>query len=86
MDDREAVLREIAKKKVRLVLPGMDAVPVRRNLAYRGDLLMDIYYPNTAWLGLRKDVFDRFEHYRSRRGLPTPEAALERLLSAAEDR
>jgi hypothetical protein len=48
--------------------------------------LMDAYYPNAAWLCLRKDVFDRFDHYRSRRGLPTPEAALERLLSAAEDR
>ena len=48
--------------------------------------LMDTYYPNAAWLCLRKDVFDRFEHYRSRRGLPTSEAALERLLSAVEDR
>ncbi len=48
--------------------------------------LMDAYYPNSAWLCLRKDVFDRFERYRSRRGLPSPEAALERLLSAAEDR
>jgi len=48
MDDREAVLREIAKKKVRLVLPGMDVVPVRRNLKYRGDLLMDLYYPAVA--------------------------------------
>lgn len=48
--------------------------------------LMDTYYPNTAWLCLRKDVFDRFDQYRSRRGLPTPESALERLLSAAEDR
>ncbi len=52
--------------------------------AWRG--LMDAYYPNTAWLCLRKDVFERFDLYRSRRGLPTPEAALERLLSAAEDR
>jgi Family of unknown function (DUF6084) len=48
--------------------------------------LMDAYYPNTAWLCLRKDVFDRLDRYRSRRGLPTSEAALERLLSAAEDR
>jgi Family of unknown function (DUF6084) len=48
--------------------------------------VMDAYYPNTAWLCLRKDIFDRFDQFRSRRGLPTPEAALERLLSAAEDR
>jgi hypothetical protein len=48
--------------------------------------LMDAYYPNTAWLCLRKDVFDRFDEYRSRRGLPTSESALERLLAIAEDR
>jgi hypothetical protein len=48
--------------------------------------LMDVYYPNTAWLCLPKQLFERFDHYRSRRGLPTPEAALERLLAAAEDR
>jgi len=48
--------------------------------------LMDAYYPNTAWLCLRKDVFDRFDGYRSRQGLPTPESALERLLSSAEVR
>jgi len=53
-------------------------------VTWRG--LMDAYYPNTAWLCLRKDVFDRFDQYRSRRGLPTPESALERLLSVAEDR
>ena len=47
--------------------------------------LMDAYYPNTAWLCLRKDVFDRLDHYRSRQGLPTWEQAMERLLSAAEE-
>jgi Family of unknown function (DUF6084) len=50
--------------------------------AWRG--LMDVYYPNTATLSLRKDVFDRLDAYRSRRGLPTWEQAMERLLSAAE--
>lgn len=45
--------------------------------------LVDAYYPGTTWLNLRRDVFDRFDQYRSRRGLPTPEAALERLLAAA---
>jgi hypothetical protein len=45
--------------------------------------LADIYYPNTAWLCLRKDIFDRFDQFRGRRGLPTPEAAMERLLMAA---
>jgi hypothetical protein len=46
--------------------------------------LMDLYYPNSAWLCLRKDVFDRLAQYKSRRGLPTWELALESLLSAAE--
>jgi hypothetical protein len=47
--------------------------------------LMDHYYPNIAWLGLRRDVFDRLDAFRSRRGLPTWEHALERLLEAAEE-
>jgi hypothetical protein len=45
--------------------------------------LMDHYYPNTSWLCLRRDVFDRLREYKSRAGLPTWEDALERLLSAA---
>ena len=43
--------------------------------------LMDLYYPNCAWLCLRKDVFDALNQYRSRQGLPTWEQALERLLT-----
>ena len=43
--DRDALIREIAKKRVRYVLPGMDALPVHRDLAYRDDLLMDVYCP-----------------------------------------
>jgi hypothetical protein len=48
--------------------------------------LMDLYYPNCAWLCLRKDVFDSFNRYRSHQGLPTWEQALERLLAATEGR
>jgi hypothetical protein len=43
--------------------------------------LMDLYYPEGAWLCLRKDVFDRLSEYKSRRGLPTWEQALEALLA-----
>jgi hypothetical protein len=43
--DREAIIREIAKKKVRYVLPNMEAVEVRRDLPYRDNLLMNIYCP-----------------------------------------
>ena len=47
--------------------------------------LMDLHYPNIAWIGLRKDVFDRLSLYKSRQNLPTWERAMERLLSAAEE-
>ena len=46
--------------------------------------LMDTYYPNIAWLHLRRDVFDRLYEYKSREGIPTWEQALERLLAAEE--
>jgi hypothetical protein len=46
--------------------------------------LMNLYYPNCAWLCLRKDVFDSLNAYRSQQGLPTWEQALERLLDAKE--
>jgi hypothetical protein len=42
--------------------------------------LMERYYPNCAWLCLRRDVFDRLSHYKSRCGLPTWEQAFEELL------
>ncbi|HEX4214525.1 MAG TPA: DUF6084 family protein [Candidatus Dormibacteraeota bacterium] len=43
------------------------------------------YYPNTAWLTLRQDVFDRLYAFRTRHGLPSWEAALERLLAEAQE-
>jgi hypothetical protein len=47
--------------------------------------LMEHYHPNSAWLCLRKDVFDLLRHYKSRQGLPTWEQALERLLASAPE-
>jgi Family of unknown function (DUF6084) len=47
--------------------------------------VMRLYYPNTAWLNLRKDVFDRLLTYKSQRGLPTWEQAVESLLLGAEE-
>lgn len=43
--------------------------------------MMDHYYPNSAWLSLRRDVFDRLNQYKMRRGMPTWEQALESLLN-----
>jgi hypothetical protein len=48
--------------------------------------MMDHYYPNSAWLCLRLDVFDRLYLYKSRHGLPTWEQALERLLESSGER
>ncbi len=43
--------------------------------------MMEIYYPNSAWLCLRKDIFDRLYQYKLRLGLATWEQALESLLN-----
>lgn len=42
--------------------------------------MMDAYYPNTAWLCLRRDVFERLQQYKIDRGIPTWEQALESML------
>jgi hypothetical protein len=42
--------------------------------------MMDLHYPNTAWLCLRRDVFDRIAEYKSRYNIATWEQALERML------
>jgi len=47
--------------------------------------MMDVYYPNSAWLRIRQDVFDRLQRYKSREGLATWEEALERLLEPARE-
>jgi hypothetical protein len=46
--------------------------------------MMDIYYPNSAWLSIRQDVFDRLYGYKRRHGIPTWEETLDRVLSVAD--
>lgn len=46
--------------------------------------MMDLYYPDTAWLCLRRDVFDRLLQFKTRQGLPTWEQAFAALLPAEE--
>jgi len=46
--------------------------------------MMDLYYPNSAWLRLRRDVFDRLHAWKQQEGLATWEEAVERLLPAAK--
>jgi hypothetical protein len=42
--------------------------------------MMDSYYPNSVWLSLRRDVFDRLYHYKMQHGIPTWEQVLEEVL------
>jgi len=46
--------------------------------------MMDHYFPNSAWLRVRKDVFDQLYAYKAQRGLPTWEATFVDLLSSRE--
>jgi hypothetical protein len=45
--------------------------------------MMDHYYPQAAWLCLRKDALERLSRWKRRRAVPTFEDALGRLLEAA---
>jgi hypothetical protein len=44
--------------------------------------LMDAYYPNSAWLAVQRDTFEKLYQYKVREGIPTWEEALERALNA----
>jgi uncharacterized protein DUF6084 len=60
-------------------------IPWDREASYRVPVrvwkdMMDLYYPNTAWIALRRDVFERLYEFKSRHGIPTWEQTLERML------
>jgi hypothetical protein len=44
--------------------------------------MMELYYPNRAWVEVGKDVFDRLRQYARAHGLTNPEQAVEALLAA----
>ena len=46
--------------------------------------MMDSHYPNTAWVSLRRDVFERLYQYKTQHGIPTWEQALESVLPVEE--
>jgi hypothetical protein len=46
--------------------------------------MMDAYYPNSAWLCLQRDAFERLYQYKVQNGIPTWEQALEKLLPVNE--
>jgi hypothetical protein len=60
-------------------------IPWNRDAAYALPVavwkqMMDAYYPNTAWVCLRRDVAERLDRYRTDRGMATWEQALESIL------
>ncbi|MGI8586607.1 MAG: DUF6084 family protein [Chloroflexia bacterium] len=62
-------------------------IPWDREATYRLPVLvwkdmMDHYYPNSAWITLRQDVFDRLYLYKIHAGLPSWEETVEKLLAA----
>jgi len=66
-------------------------IPWDREATYRFPVaiwkkMMDHYYPNSAWLAVHKDVFDRLYHYKLQHGIPTWEQTLESLLAAKENK
>jgi hypothetical protein len=44
--------------------------------------MMDLHFPNSAWLSLRRDTFEQLYEYKMRHGLPTWEHAIMRMLAA----
>ena len=44
--------------------------------------MMNMHFPNTAWLCLRRDAFEQLYEYKMRHGLPTWEEAIARALAA----
>jgi hypothetical protein len=68
----------------------VEQIPWDREAKYRLPIrvwqeMMEHYYPNSAWLCLRRDVFDRLNQYKMRRGIPTWEQALGGLLPAVDE-
>jgi hypothetical protein len=43
--------------------------------------MMDTYYPNSVWINLHRDAFDRLYRYKLEHGLLTFDQALERVLA-----
>jgi hypothetical protein len=42
--------------------------------------MMDCYYPNSAWINMRRDVFERLFQFKTQNGIPTWEQALNKML------
>jgi uncharacterized protein DUF6084 len=47
--------------------------------------LMDTYYPNSAWLALHRDTFEKLYQFKVREGIPTWEETIERALNSVPE-
>jgi hypothetical protein len=68
----------------------VEQVPWDREVNYRFPAaiwkqMMDAHYPNSAWLCLQRDVFDRLYQYKVRHGIPTWEQLLDKLVASKEE-
>jgi hypothetical protein len=70
--------------------PGISVQPVpwEKEAAFRLPVrtwreVMDLYFPGSAWIRLRRESFDALHRFKGRRALPTWDDAVEALLAAA---
>jgi hypothetical protein len=70
---------------------GFQAAPVPWNKEARFRLpvrvwkeMMDLHYPNTTWLCLRRDAFNELYRFKIKEGIATFDETVERLLALAE--
>ena len=46
---------------------------------------MDLHFPGTAWIRVRRETFEALQRYKSHRALPTLDDALDALIEGAEE-
>jgi hypothetical protein len=66
----------------------VEQVPWHKEASYRLPVavwreLMDMYFPNSTWIRIRRETFDALQRFKSRQTLPTWDHALEALLKQA---
>ena len=69
----------------------VEQVPWHKEASYRMPVavwreLMDLYFPNSAWIRVRRETFDALQGFKSRQALPTWDHAMEALLERAGER
>ncbi|MGZ3519928.1 MAG: DUF6084 family protein [Vulcanimicrobiaceae bacterium] len=47
---------------------------------------MDLYFPNSTWIRIRKETFDELYEFKARNAIPTWDDALDMLLESARDK